>query len=63
MARYNERKGKFSKLYGESRTDFRCYEETKKRKCLRCGNEFLSNGVHNRLCKSCKEHIRYVMGE
>jgi hypothetical protein len=25
----------------------------KKRTCLRCGNEFISEGNHNRLCKKC----------
>ena len=35
----------------------------KKRKCLRCGKEFLSEGPHNRLCSSCKkinESIGYL---
>ena len=25
-----------------------------KRKCLRCDKEFISEGIHNRMCKPCK---------
>lgn len=30
-----------------------------KRKCLKCGDDFLSNGVGNRLCPRCKLSIEH----
>ena len=29
----------------------------KRRLCLRCDREFLSEGPHNRLCQSCREAL------
>jgi hypothetical protein len=29
----------------------------KRRLCLRCDREFLSEGPHNRLCQSCREFL------
>lgn len=34
----------------------------KVRACMSCGNEFLSEGFHNRLCRSCK-HATDMLGE
>lgn len=30
--------------------------EMKYRECLYCENEFLSEGAHNRICRTCKQH-------
>lgn len=29
--------------------------EQRRRVCLRCRNKFLSAGIHNRVCKVCKD--------
>jgi hypothetical protein len=29
----------------------------RRRLCLRCDREFLSEGPHNRLCQSCREYL------
>ncbi len=32
--------------------------EKKKRRCLRCDREFLSQGPWNRLCRDCREYAK-----
>ena len=38
-------------------------EECRPRKCLMCGNQFESEGVHNRICKKCKGTNAWRLGE
>ncbi len=33
----------------------------KERNCLRCGNKFVSNGNHNRLCNKCNEKVVFIV--
>lgn len=32
------------------------------RKCLRCGNSFISEGFHNRICNECKKDKAWKEG-
>lgn len=34
----------------------------KQRKCLRCGNDFLSSGPGNRICQKCNDYNGRRMG-
>lgn len=36
--------------------------ERKRRKCLKCGNPFVSDGPGNRICKSCKPRVDFAAG-
>ncbi len=38
-------------------------EEHRPRKCLMCGNQFVSEGAHNRVCKKCKGTNAWRFGE
>ncbi|MDP6352479.1 MAG: hypothetical protein QF926_00595 [Alphaproteobacteria bacterium] len=38
-------------------------EQLKPRKCLMCGEEFSSEGPHNRICRKCKSSQVYREGE
>lgn len=50
---------KFSELYGDARTDYRCKRDKKKIKaCLKCQEQFESEGIYNWLCLACKNEIR-----
>jgi len=37
-------------------------EEAKERKCLRCGDKFMSAGIGNRVCQHCKESTVWRSG-
>ena len=38
-------------------------DEPGPRKCLMCGDQFASEGVHNRICKKCKSTNAWRRGE
>ena len=38
-------------------------KKKKKRNCMMCYNSFLSEGIHNRICRNCKATEYYQSGQ